>query len=75
MQDTFNIAELWPSVNEFAEDLGISLSTVRVWKHRRSIPHLYWSAVEQKARERRIKGASCSVLAKIAAHEIFGEIK
>jgi hypothetical protein len=67
MPNTFPIAKLWPSLDEFAEDIGVRLSTVRVWRCRNAIPSSYWFVVEAKARERRIKGATCNDLARIDA--------
>jgi len=48
------IIELWPSVNEFAEDVGTSPNLVRCWKHRKSIPAPYWTPLVTAAQDRDI---------------------
>lgn len=67
MQVVSDVIGLWPTPSVFADDIDVSIGTVRVWKHRRSIPSDYWSAVEEAARRRSIKGATASDLAKLAA--------
>jgi hypothetical protein len=37
------IIDLWPSVGEFAEEMGVNHRTARSWKQRISIPSHYWA--------------------------------
>ncbi|WP_339862307.1 hypothetical protein [Paremcibacter congregatus] len=39
------IISLWPSVGEFAADIGEKESTCRGWKLRNSIPAKYWQKI------------------------------
>ena len=58
MDGTAYVIGLWPSISEFAADLGVGYGHARIWKHRRSVPVDYWQAVEDRARERGIDGAT-----------------
>jgi hypothetical protein len=64
-----DIIGLWPSTEAFAEDAGVSVSLVRVWKFRRSIPADRWSRIEAAAAKRGIGGATASDMARLAAAE------
>lgn len=48
-----DIIKLWPTLAEFAADLGVKRHTARGWKRRNSIPWKYWPSLLEKARERR----------------------
>jgi hypothetical protein len=37
--------EQWPSVGEFAADIGVSVYTAKAWKQRDFIPCRYWLTV------------------------------
>ena len=65
-----DVMDLWPSLPEFAGDVGVDLSLVRVWRHRKSIPAEYWSRIETKAADREIKGATASDLAKLVQRDL-----
>lgn len=69
MQDTTDIIGLWPSIETFAEDAGVTVGLARVWKSRRSIPSDRWSRIEVGATARGIRGATASDLARLAASE------
>lgn len=58
--------DLWPSADEFAVDVGVQLSLVRVWKHRKSIPADRWARIEAKAVERGF-GVAPGDLSRLAA--------
>jgi hypothetical protein len=73
MQYVSDVCDLWPSLGEFAADLGVSIALVRVWRHRKSIPAEYWSGIEAAAVIRGIAGATASVLAKLAAKPTMKE--
>lgn len=46
------IIALWPSVGEFAKDIGQKETTCRGWKLRDSIPVKYWDKVINAAKHR-----------------------
>lgn len=64
MDGTAYVIDLWPSISEFAEDIGISTAHARVMKSRNSIHANHWLVIEQKAKARGIHGASMQDLAK-----------
>lgn len=66
MPSETSIIALWPSDADFAADLGVPLSLVRVWKTRKSIPKREWAPIEDAAKRRGIKGATCTDLARLA---------
>ena len=61
-----DVIALWPSDLDFARDLDVPLTLVRVWKCRKSIPKNHWSTIEQAAKRRKIRGASTSDIARLA---------
>ena len=48
-----DIIKLWPTLADFAADMGVKRNTARGWKRRNSIPDKYWTDLVEKARERR----------------------
>ena len=54
----------WPSVADFARDLGLNYQTARFMKRRDSIPPRYWRKVVLAAKGRGIKGVSVESLEK-----------
>jgi hypothetical protein len=48
------IIDLWPSLDEFAEDMGVKMRTAQGWKRRNSIPWHYWPRLIACALVRRI---------------------
>ena len=56
----------WPSVEEFAEDLGISPMGAYAMSHRNRIDAKHWVRLVQSARERRITGITYQALAEMA---------
>ena len=57
------IIELWPSIGEFAADIGVKEGTAKLMRFRDSIHANYWVAVVEAAKARRIKGVSLQTLA------------
>lgn len=51
--DHADTISLWPTLADFAADVGVKRNTARGWKRRNSIPVKYWPAVLEMARERR----------------------
>lgn len=64
-----DIIGLWPTIETFAEDAGVPVSLVRVWKFRRSIPADRWSRIERAAIQKGIEGATASDLARLVSVE------
>ena len=46
------IISLWPTVGEFANDIGEKETTCRGWKLRDSIPSKYWQKIIDAAKPR-----------------------
>lgn len=60
------IIDLWPSIEEFASDVGVPFHTARNWRARGSIPAYRWAAIIDSGRRRKIKVTS-EQLTRIAA--------
>lgn len=58
-----HIIEKWPTLSEFAADLGVPYGTAKAMKRRGSIPAERWVDVVEKAKARRIKNITLEVLA------------
>ena len=63
------IISLWPSLSDFAADLGIQYGTAKAMRRRGSIPASYWASVVATAKARNLTGVTLEVLAnaKVAA--------
>lgn len=64
-----DIITKWPSLNDFAADIGVEYGTAKAMRQRSSIPPRYWVTVVTKAYERTIDGITYEVMAKAAAAE------
>ena len=51
-----DIINLWPSLGDFAGDIGVEYGTAKAMRRRSSIPPTYWSAVISAAKNRGIPG-------------------
>ena len=49
------LIEQWPSLADFALDIGQKRETVQKWKQRDSIPSAHWLAIIQAAQKRGIE--------------------
>ncbi len=58
MQSFTEIINAWPHPSKLAEDVGVTPGLVAVWKHRDSIPAVYWGDVENAAQRRGIDGVT-----------------
>lgn len=58
-----DIINLWPSLNEFAGDIGVAYGTAKAMRRRGSIPARYWDKMIAKASDRKISGVSYKSLA------------
>jgi hypothetical protein len=61
-----DIVDAWPSLEEFAADLGIKFNTARGMRQRSSIYWTYWDDVTAAAKRRKIKGINQDVLRQLA---------
>lgn len=59
------LLERWPSISDFARDIGVKPTHANVMKLRGSIPADYWPAVVDAADKRGIKGVSLETLTEI----------
>lgn len=59
----------WPSITDFAADIGVAAGTARQMKHRDSIDGVYWQAMVEGAARRDIAGVTLETLAMIAAEK------
>ena len=57
------IIEKWPSLSDFAADLGVAYGTAKAMRRRGSIPADRWVEVVEKAKARQIEGVSLEILA------------
>lgn len=67
MQTVADIIGLWPNAVALADELGVSVITVRSWKQRNSIPPVHWLSLVDRAASRGIEGVTLEALARIAA--------
>lgn len=56
---------LWPSLGEFAQDIGVVENTAKLMRFRDSIHSKYWVKIVDSAKTRKIKGISLVLLASI----------
>jgi hypothetical protein len=70
MDTTTDIIGLWPNAASLADELGVSVITVRSWKQRNSIPPGYWLTLVASAKARGIDGVTLTVLAGMAERSI-----
>jgi hypothetical protein len=62
-----SIIDKWPSLAEFASDLGVKYVTAQLMRHRNSIAPKHWKNVVSAARDRKITGVTLEVLAAMKA--------
>jgi hypothetical protein len=62
-----DIINLWPSLSEFAGDIGVEYGTAKAMRRRSSIPVEYWPKVIGKAAERSIDGITPESMLKAVA--------
>ena len=55
----------WPSLSEFAADLGVSLPAAKQMRARSSIAPEHWTTMVDAAKQRRIRGITTTLLAKL----------
>ena len=57
------ILQKWPHSQAVADDLGVKISNVRVWRHYNRIPFKHWQALIASAEKYGIRGITWAVLA------------
>ncbi|HLP67381.1 MAG TPA: hypothetical protein VK181_07665 [Rhizobium sp.] len=62
-----DIINSWPTLTDFANDLGVAYGTAKAMRRRGSIPSEHWLAVVSGAEARSIPGITLEALAKAAA--------
>jgi hypothetical protein len=61
------LINLWPSLREFADDLGVLYGTAKAMRRRGKVPAEHWLRMVEAAKERGIDGVSLEVLAAAVA--------
>lgn len=69
-----SLLALWPSQEVLAADIGASVSAVRKWAQRESVPSEYWSGLVAAALGRNISGVTLDVLAALHARPREGHV-
>lgn len=64
------LIDRWPSIAEFAGDVGCSYEAARQMRRRNSIPSAYWLRAVEAATARGIDGVSLEALAVHAAKDL-----
>jgi predicted GNAT superfamily acetyltransferase len=57
-----DIIDRWPSVREFAADIGITYNSANLMRHRHSINARYWDRVVEAAKARGLRGINHKLL-------------
>jgi len=63
-----DLIALWPSVREYADDVGLKLDAAKKIRARGRIPQQYWLPTVAAAERRGIEGVTLARLAEISAH-------
>lgn len=67
MPESFSeVIDLWPSVEDFASDIGVPFHTAKNWRARNSIPAHRWMQVLRAAKKRRLP-INAELLTRVAA--------
>ena len=67
MEDFKALISLWPTLGDFAEDIGVPVRTAAQMKWRNSLHSKYWKAACDGAARRNIANVTLQALADIAA--------
>lgn len=63
------IINQWPSLSDFADDLGIAYGTAKAMRRRNRIPPEYWCRLVTRADERSLQHVTLDALASAVAME------
>ena len=71
MKSFSDVIDQWPapSLQSFAEDVGIRYGTAQIMRHRDRINSRYWRRIVKAAQARKIEGVSLELMAALAARE------
>lgn len=61
------IIDLWPSLSDFADDIGVTYGASKQMRRRNSIAPGYWDLLVKNAARRGIEGVSLDALSSAAA--------
>lgn len=70
-----DVIAAWPSLSEFAKDIGVSENTAKLMRFRDSVAPEYWPFVVDHAKSRKIKGISLELLHKLRAEKKIFAVK
>lgn len=62
MQTHRDIIDRWPSLKEFAADIGVTYNSANLMRHRSSINARYWDRVVEAAKARNLRGINHKIL-------------
>lgn len=63
--DHVSIIDAWPSLREFAADIGASYNTTKHIRRRGRIPAEYWTRLVEAAGRRQLTGVDFEMLARL----------
>jgi hypothetical protein len=69
MKRFVDIISCWPSVSDFASDIGVRQGLASLWKHRDRIPGEYWCDVVGAASRRGYDGVTHEALCRIGSRQ------
>ncbi|OMQ42039.1 hypothetical protein BKP54_25175 [Ensifer sp. 1H6] len=64
-----DIINKWPSLSDFADDLGIQYGTAKAMRRRGAIPSEYWITATTAADARKLGGVTLEALAAAVARQ------
>lgn len=62
-----DLIRLWPTLSEFADDLGVAYGTAKAIRRRGAIPDRYWLNLSERARSRGLTQVTLERLAEAVA--------
>lgn len=65
MRTFTDVINRWPSLSEFAADIGVKYGTAQVMRWRGTIPSDYWKRTSEAAAKRGIDGITVEFLASL----------
>lgn len=64
-----DVIRLWPTLADFAQDIGVEVTHAQTIKNRNSIPAKYWWTLTKAAKKRGLKIINIETLARLASIE------
>lgn len=62
-----DLISLWPSLSDFADDLGAAYGTAKAIRRRGAIPDRYWMRLSERAKARGLSRVTLQALAEAKA--------